>query len=193
MVPRRHAVAAGLTLVVVLSAVAATAYVSSRRTSRHEGLTAAELTSYTGAVLPPLREGGRVVEQEMKPTIGDLVSGKLTGTTFAGRVDTWLADLSRVRGEVAAVPPPAELRPAATGFDDALGRYLAAAEAFRAAALAPAARRQAALDHGYAVATEADHRYDTASAVIQGWRRRLGLGPTADFPDPTPTPTPEGT
>lgn len=179
---RKRLVAAVAAVVVVGAGVGVYAVT---RPDPKPALTAAALTAYEQAILPSLRDGGRVIEQGVKPDLGDLGSGKISGTAFADHADGFLAELERVRTAVAAVTPPSPLRPAADGFDAALARYEQAVREFKAAALTPRAGREAALAKGYATAQSADTLYDSAGAVIQRWRVRLGLGTSADFPSPS--------
>lgn len=149
------------------------------------GLTRAELETYQSAIAPVMQEGGRTVELGMKPAIKDLAEpGGVPAAAIAGESDAWIRDLTSVRTRVAAVTPPKALAEAHRLFDAALGEYLAAAALFGRAARAPAAERRALIDHGLDTAERADDTYDAASRIIQRWRRDLGLGATADFPDP---------
>jgi hypothetical protein len=191
--------AAAVTAVVLLglSAAGVTAYLGSRHDGNGGRLTRSELAAYQAGILPPLREGGVVVEQRMKPAVSGLAQAPAAALAqVAADAPSWVGQLAAVRTKVAAVPAPAELAEAAAGFDRALARYAEAARQFGAAADAPAASRAAAAAAAVDVARDADALYDGASAVIQRARRRLGLGPTPDFPDPEtdspPTPT-EGT
>jgi hypothetical protein len=182
----RRRVAAALAAVLVGGALGAGAYAFRHHDApARPRLTTAELSAYQAGVLPPLREGGQVVEQELKPAVADLAAGKVSGPAFAAQTTGWLGRLAEVRRQVAGVVPPPDLRPAADGFDRALARYADTVRAFGAAASASKAGREAALANAYEVALDADHLYDTASAVIQQWRRRLGLGTTPDFPNPS--------
>jgi hypothetical protein len=178
---RRRVVA----VVAVLALAGAGAAVAAFVADDEPSLTAKQLVAYQAAIHPPLSDGGRTVEQGMKPALADITDGgQVPVSAIAAESDRWVADLNAVRAKVAAVPPPGELRDAAALFDRALERYVAAAAAFGRAARAPVEQRQALLDEGIASAREADRTYDDASRVIQQWRRRLGLGATSDFPDP---------
>lgn len=190
---RREVVAALAAAVVVgLSATAITVYLAARDDGR-PALTTEALTAYQEAVLPHLREGGGLVEQGMKPAATELA--KATGKAaarIASDATGWADALGQIRANVAAVPTPEPLREAATGFDRALARYVDAARQFGTAARTPLPQRAPVLANGYEIAHDADTLYDAASAVIQRWRRRLGLAPTTDFPDPeSPTPSPD--
>lgn len=182
----RRAVAIAAAAVVVLSGVAATAYVATRHD--HPALTSVQVVTYQKAILDPLKDGGRVVEQDMKPTVNDFAAGTVSAPDFAKRAEGWVADLARIRATVAAVPAPEALRPVAAAFDRALVRYADAARAFHDAAVPPGARRADLLKAAYGIAADADTRYDDASALLQRARQKAGLDPTSDFPNPSPTP-----
>lgn len=183
-----------LALVVLLVAGVAAAVVLAATTdgdaTSAPRLTADELLAYQAAVHPALRDGGQTVEQGMKPAVADLRDpGGVPPEAIADEADAWTRDLAAVRAKVAAVPVPAGLREVAAGFDAALARYLAAAAAFGRAARAPERERAALIEEGVAIAREADRHYDDASRVLQRLRRDLGLGATADFPDPVTSPS----
>jgi hypothetical protein len=175
----------------VAAGIAATTGGSKPKATPTPGLTAAELTAYTEAVLPALSDGGKTIEQGMKPALAALSGSdkNVPPAAVAGEAQAWVRDLRDVRGRVAAVPAPAALREAARLFDTALGQYVAAAETFGLAAAATGRERTQLVDQGVATARAGDATYDDASRIIQDLRRRLGLGPTADFPDPSASPS----
>jgi len=144
-------------------------------------VTREELLLYQAEIYPPLANGGRTVEQGMKPAVPDVRAGKVAASEAEG----WVMSLRAVREEVLLVDVPPGLRDAAGLFATALDKYVEAAETFQQAAGAGAAERDTLVDAAVALAEEADRAYDDASRVIQQWRRRLGLGPSAQFPDPT--------
>lgn len=145
-----------------------------------------ELLLYQAEIYPPLANGGRTVEQGMKPALDDLRAGKVA----AAEADGWVRSLVAVRDEVRLVDVPPGLRDAAALFSDALDRYVSAAETLRQSVDADGERRGTLVDAGVVLAQQADRSYDNASRIIQQWRRRLGLPPTPDFPDPTSSPSP---
>lgn len=150
------------------------------------GLSKARLVSYESAIAAPLKDGGRTVEQGMKPALADLNVDHVTPPAMIAReARQWVADLTDVRARVAAVTPPAQLRAVSRGFDEALTLYVEAARWFERAATADALQRSALLDKGYAAAKRADAAYDAASRLLQTARHRVGLGSSPDFPDPS--------
>lgn len=194
---RVQAIAFGI-VIAMLGATALGAVLAARsEETPRDTLTAVELQAYQGLITPHLTEGGKIVQLGMKPAMTDLATpGGIPAATIAGEADAWVAALTGVRQRVAAVIPPEQLREAHRLFDEALGRYLEAARLFGQAARAPAAEQRAAIDRGIAVAEIADDVYDAASRILQRLRRELGLGVTADFPDPdaptTPAHSPSG-
>lgn len=152
-------------------------------------LTADQLLAYERAVIPHLKDGGRTVEQGMKPGVDDLLNRHVVPpATIAAEADRWAADLTRVRDTVNGIDPPRALAEAGRLFVTALDTYIRAARTFGEAARAPEARRREIANRGYDLGRDADRTYDAASRILQTERRRLGLGPSPDFPDPTPTP-----
>ena len=187
---RVQAVAFGI-VVALLAATALTAVLAARDSGDDAPtLTRQELEAYEKAVVPLLREGGQVVELGMKAGVTDLSKpGGVPAEAIAGESDAWIRVLNTVRDELALMTPPPALAEAHRLFGDALRRYVEAARIFGEAARGPAAGRQAVIDRGLDIAESADDVYDAASAIVQRWRRDLGLGPSADFPDPTASPT----
>jgi hypothetical protein len=150
---------------VVALVVAVGAVLAVRLATAGDALTSAELVAYQAAIHPPLSEGGRLVQERLKPAAP-------AGTPVA-EADGWARELDAIRARVAAVDPPDELAGAHRLFDTALAQYAETA-------------RLVADGSGDAVAAgeRADATYDDASRILQRERRRLGLGATAEFPDP---------
>lgn len=146
-------------------------------------LTREELLTYQDAIHPLMSDGGRTVEQGMKPGVPDVRAGKVATSEAEG----WVTALQAVREQVVAVEAPPALRDAARLFREALDSYVDAADALRRAT-GDADRRETLVDFAVTTAESADRTYDEASLILQNWRRRLGLGSTAEFPDPTPAP-----
>lgn len=139
---------------------------------------------YEDAIAEHARRGGRIVQLEVKPSLRELLDGSIAPPEFAERAGGWEAELERVRlGILAAAPPP--LLAGIEGlWDRAMRTYVEAVRQFRAAALAEGTKRETLLDGGITIADRADDLYDEASRLLQRARRRLGLEPTANFPDP---------
>lgn len=178
----RAVVGAAAALAVVALAVAS--FAVARRDGK-PAITKAELTAWENAILPALQDGGRTVEQGMKPAVDDLVNRHVVPAyVIAKEADGWAEALAGVKARVAAVATPPVLRPAVDGFTRALDEYVLAAKDFHAAALAPAGpQRDALVASGRAHGEAADHTYDTGAAVVQRLRHELGMPASSFFPE----------
>jgi hypothetical protein len=131
-----------------------------------------------------VQDGGRTVQQGMKPALDDLrykhiVPPEVIAQEAAG----WIDSLQSVQSKARQLPAPPGLSTAHQAFLQALQGYVAAAHAFKAAALTPAgpareSRIAAGIDH----AEDADKTYDRGAALLQQARRSLGLPPDPNFP-----------
>lgn len=148
-------------------------------------LTRAQMLAYERVVDPLVSRGGQVVEDGMKPALGDLTHDHVTPPSYiAHEAEGWAASLNDVRGQVAAVKTPHPLTTARASLLSALDLYISAARTFRAAALASGAQRNALVTEGLNQAQHADTVFDQAAKVIQAQRRLLRLAPSIYFPDP---------
>ena len=169
----------------VIAAVSAAAAVLAAGTSSSHRPTRAQEQAFEQAVVPLVTEGGRVVEQGMKPALHDLTTDHVTPPAFiAVEAGQWKATLQRVQRGVAAVHTVGTLRTARARLVAALALYEQAAVEFKAAAQASGAARQQLIDSGIATAKRGDATYDAGATTVQAVRRSLGLGPSASFPDP---------
>jgi hypothetical protein len=176
------ACAAGLVLLAVLGGGGATGGGGSTPNPQ----ASAELSAYTAALGPPTQEGGRIVEQEMKPSLAEFERGVLDAATFASRAGGWQLAFQRIRRQIDRIPVPT-LIPAAGGlFDAAIDAYIRTAQLLEAAARAPGSARQAAIEAAVDAARAADSAYDRAAAVVQRALRAAGLPPDNGLPDPSP-------
>jgi len=148
----------------------------------------AALTAYTAALASPTKEGGRIVQQEMKPSLGEFEQGQLSAADFVVRARGWQLELARVRDLIDHVSVPPGIAAAGPLFHQAMQAYVDAAKLFEQAGEAPAADRPAALQRAVAAARGADGEFDQASAVVQRALRNAGLQPDHNLPDPSPTP-----
>jgi hypothetical protein len=151
---------------------------------------AATLTAYTRSLAGPTKEGGRIVEQEMKPSLGDFAAGKLTAADFVVRARGWQLEMGRVRQQLDQVQAPPVIASAGPLFDVAIDAYIHAAGLFEQAGLAPSAQRQAAIAAAVAAARQADDDFDRAAAVVQRALAAAGLPADHSLPDVTATPLP---
>ena len=151
---------------------------------------AAALTAYTTALRPPTSEGGRIVQQEMKPSLSEFGSGTVDGPTFAARARGWQLALARVRDDIDKIAVPPSIPSAGPLFHDAMTAYVHAAQLFEQAGTAPADRRQSAVDAAIAAARAADQAFDRAAVVVQRALRAAGLPPDSALPNPSPSASP---
>jgi hypothetical protein len=139
---------------------------------------------YERAILPPLREGGRIVQQEMKPSLRELADAKITEAEALGRATAWRVELSKLLADVTALDPPSFLGDIEVRWRAAIAGYRQIPDLFELAARQTGAVRGRLLEQAADAGTRADKLFDKASAVMQFHRRRLGLGSTAHLPDP---------
>jgi hypothetical protein len=179
---RRTVVAAMAAGVVAVVAVVVAAVVL--RAADDDGPSRAEVETYEEAILPLVREWGRIEVQGMRPAVADLQSGEgVPAATVAGEARAWHAAFERLRSQLRAVAAPEGMEEVAHGFDRAMADYLEAAATFeQAASAADAEERSRLVDRGITVVQRGADRYDDASALLQEARRSVGLPPTDDFP-----------
>jgi hypothetical protein len=139
---------------------------------------------YERALLPALKEGGRIVVEQMRPSFPDLGGGKIDRRTAVERASGWREAFQRIRKDVIAPVPPGFLGDVEVRWTRALNTYLEIPTLFEQAAVATGSLRTQALDRAVEVGKRADALFDRAASVMQAHRRRLGLGPTHDLPDP---------
>jgi hypothetical protein len=144
---------------------------------------------YERALLPSLRDGGRIVQQEMKPSIRELGDGELTQKTALERAGAWRAQFARILADVKALDPPGFLVGIEPRWGRAVDAYAQIADMFTRAVDASGTERSRLLEQVAAIGTRADSLFDDASRVMQFHRRRLGLGSTSKLPDPAATET----
>jgi hypothetical protein len=149
----------------------------------------AALVSYERSLLPAVREAGRVVQQEMKPSLREIMEGTITGRQLLERTGAWQRAFKRAREDLLALEPPELLGDIEAGWDAAMGAYLLTVDAFQKIGRADPASVSFAVDEAVTFAERADDLFDRVAGVIQFHRRRLGLAPSMSLPDPSPTPT----
>ena len=142
---------------------------------------------YESAVLPIVREGGRVVQQEMKPSIRELGGNEITQKTAVDRAAGWRAVFTRIGADLIALDPPGFLGDIGRRWSIAVDGYLKIPDLFDQAAKQTGSARAALLAQAAAAGDSADKLFDDAAGVLQYHRRRLGLGSTSQLPDPAAT------
>ena len=154
----------------------------------------AGLSAYEKELVPVLAEGGKTVELGVKVGIGDLEAAWSTASgghlvapeVIARQAASWAADLNRLADRVEAISAPPNLTDSNAMFIAALHTYAHSASiVVEAATTADAGERVRLLQAARDTGRSADKQFDVASALLQAERRRLGLAPSPDFPDPT--------
>lgn len=159
---------AGLAALVILIAV-----------SRGSDAETAGVRSYAEAIKPLAFEGGRIVQQGLKPALVDLREGRTTAEAFIARATAWKDQFIQIRQDVAAIPHPEHLDRIAETYDAALAAYAEAIDAFTAAArLKDTAARDKALNAGADAAERADKIYDRARELLAKKLSQAGLDPS---------------
>jgi hypothetical protein len=148
----------------------------------------AALISYERSLLPAVREAGRIVQQEMKPSLREIVEGTITGQQLLDRTGAWQRVFKRVRDDLLGLEPPSFLGDIEAGWDTAMGAYLVTVDAFQTVGRADPGSVSVAVDQAISFAERADQLFDRVAGVIQFHRRRLGLGASPALPDPSPSP-----
>ena len=183
---RRSPLVYTIALVLALAAGATAVFLmgsSNRKDDR------AAILAYERSVLPAVREAGRIVQQEMKPSLREIVDGTITGQQLLDRTGAWQRVFKRVRDDLIALDAPSFLGDIDAGWDAAMGGYLVTVDAFQAIGRADPGSLPVAVDRAVSLAEQADALFDRVAGVIQFHRRRLGLGSSTNLPDPSPSPT----
>jgi hypothetical protein len=132
---------------------------------------------YAETISPLAFEGGRIIQERIKPSLGDLADGKTKPEDYRRQAQAWKHDLEEIRKAFAGVPVPPNLEEAARLFDTALRGYIEAVDQFVGASSTRGTSDQihAALDPGRELARRADKTYDRARGMVQSELRRVGL------------------
>jgi hypothetical protein len=132
---------------------------------------------YAETISPLAFEGGRIIQERIKPRLGELVDATVTPEEFRRQADAWRHDLEEIRKAFGKASPPPRIAEAARLFAAALGGYIDAVDEF-----IQASRRRgtpdevdAALESGRVIARRADKTYDRARRTVQAELRRVGL------------------
>jgi len=168
-------------LIVIGAAGASTVYLvgsSQRRADR------AGYLEYEKKVLPLLREGGRIVEEEIKPSIAQLGSGEIAGSEVVQRAAGWRTTFGQIRAALEAIDPPGFLGDIRVRWGAAMDAYQEVVDELEAAGRATGADRARYLGQAEDAGKGADAVFDHAAVVMQFHRRRLGLGPSTGLPNP---------
>ena len=151
----------------------------------------AALVAYERSLLPAVREAGRIVQQEMKPSLREIVDGTITGQQLLDRTGAWQRVFKRVRDDLVALDAPAFLGDIDAGWDAAMGAYLLTVDAFQTVGRADPGTLSVAVDQAVSLAERSDDLFDRVAGVIQFHRRRLGLGSSTEPARPQPPARPD--
>lgn len=173
---------ATITVVVAVALGATAVFLVGSRQRRDDRKT---YLTYESAVLAPIRTAGRVVQEEMKPSLGQLREGDLTAPVARDRAAAWRRVVGSVRADIVALDPPAFLGDVELRWIAAIDGYALISDLVERAASASGAERNRLLDEAADAGDHADDLFDRAAEVMQFHRRRLDLGPTSRLPDPT--------
>jgi len=137
--------------------------------------------AYVAAIRPVAKRGGQVVVENVRPRLTDLELGQVSAEQFRSEAPGWKQDMEKARRAFAAAPVPAPLRRAAALYDQAFRGYERAFDAFVVASYEPRGEQlNAAIADAAKGATNADHLYDRAGALVKAEQRRVGdRGPGA--------------
>jgi hypothetical protein len=135
----------------------------------------AQLTTWETAVAPLIQSAGQVVALGPRQGAQQIETGKFSAATNRHMAAGWVARLTALRGQIAALPSPAFLGKARALLDRSMAGYVAASQDLLAATFATGSRRTTLLDASTTAGRTADRLYDQATAAIATWRDTLGL------------------
>ena len=175
------------TVAVIVGAVGATTVFLVGSAQRRDDRAA--YLRYERAALVPIKEGGRIVIQEMRPSLRELDEGKISTQIAIERAAAWRRVFDEVQADLVALRPPRFLGDITRRWVAATSMYRQIADLFERAARTAGSERTRLLDSAADTGTAADKLFDEGARVMQFHRRRLGLGSTASLPDPAATRT----
>ena len=138
---------------------------------------ARRVIAYAHEIEPLAKEGGQLVVTEMRPSIADIQSGKVSPEQFRLYAARWRARFVQIRNGFHAVDHSDDLEAIASVYDRSLRLYIEAIDGFVEASRAPIDQMNTAFQPAIKDAEEADSTYDVASHLLSAEFRRLGLKP----------------
>lgn len=135
----------------------------------------AELAAWESAVHPLILSAGQVVALGPRQGVQQLQGDEFSAATNHHMAEGWVASLTRLRAQVAAVHAPSFVSDAQSLLERSLAGYLAASQDLSAASTSTGQQRRSLLDSANAEGRAADQLYDRATAAIAARRASLGL------------------
>jgi F0F1-type ATP synthase membrane subunit b/b' len=167
----------GAVAVAVAAVVAATSQRSATSPDQRQ-----ELRTYQQAIHSLASEVGRVLVEELRPSLADLVDRKMTPTAFQSQAVEWKQVVATARQQARSLAVPPGLKGSADLFDRSMGQYEDAIDAFESASEQPSDKIENAIDAAAPLAQKADTTYDQSAALLNQALETAGL--------PTPTALP---
>ena len=146
---------------------------------------AAYLT-YERAVLVPVGIG-LLVRKEMEQTVQRLRDGSTSTALVVRSAGEWSSAFASLREHIVALAPPAFLGDIEDRWTAAIDSYARVPGIIVQAARASGGRQPSFIDAAETAVKRAVGSFDRAAERMQFHRRRLGLGPTSELPDPAVT------
>lgn len=123
-------------------------------------------------------EGGRLLQEDVKPRITDLRDGTVTVQQFQREAENWIRIYEDLARRFEAVSRVKRLDPVADLYDEALRTYVEAFRAFLAASrLGTQRARNDAITEAVPIAEKADQIFDRARDALSDVMRTAGLEP----------------
>jgi hypothetical protein len=173
------------TLAVVLVGAAGATSVFLVGSKQHRDDRAAYLT-YERAVLVPVGIGV-LVRREMDQTLQRLRDASISPAGAVRTAGEWSSAFASLREHIVALTPPAFLGDIERRWTVAIDSYTRVPGIVLQAARAIGSVRLSLIDAAENAVKRAVGFFDRAAEWMQFHRRRLGLGPTSELPDPAAT------
>jgi hypothetical protein len=180
-VRKRPLLFATLAVVLIGVAGATTVFFVGSKQRRDDGRA---YLAYERAVLERIGQLDPIVSPAANSYLGELRAGRMSVPEALGRASNWDRALVRVRADLVALAPPAFLNGLEVRWASSIDAYVRVVGLFAQAARAAGATRNSSLDAAEDALRSAGERLNGAARLMQFHRRRLGLGATANLPDP---------
>ncbi|MHB8510818.1 MAG: hypothetical protein ACYDCC_01450 [Actinomycetota bacterium] len=138
--------------------------------------------AYYDTISPLAYEGGRVIQEEVKPSITDLEESKISPAQFRRLDASWQSEFVKIRSEFARARRVSRLNDTAAQYDIALKEYLDFFAALaRDSRVSGAAARTAAVRRSFPIGDKANADYDKAREDLKQVMRDVGMAIPANF------------